>query len=245
MYDSDVTAAESLASKLGTRPEIVKNPNLLFTSRVEIIVEAASQSALRDAALAVMQNKKDIMIMSVGALLDEAIHDVLLDASREFGTRVIIPNGAIAGLDGIRAVRDGLESVTLSTTKHPRSLQGAPFFDNSEIIPEKITSRTVIFEGSAHDAVELFPANINVAAILSLSGVGKHDTMVRIIADPGTERNTHRIDAQGAFGKMSFEIENVPSPGNPKTSLLAVLSAVEALGRYCAKDAPDAASSLV
>ena len=233
MYDISGDASESLASGLHARPEITSNPNLLFTSRTDIIVESAAQSALRDAALAVIQNKKDLMIMSVGALLDESIHDVIFDASREFNSKIIIPNGAIAGLDGIRAVQDELESVTLSTTKHPDSLRGAPFFAQSETSPDMIDSPTVLFEGSALDAVSLFPANINVAAALSLSGIGGLDTLVRVIADPGTATNTHRIEAAGAFGKMSFEISNKPSPENPKTSRLAVLSAIYALGQYC------------
>lgn len=233
VYDVSVDASKTLVSKLNTKPEIVSNPNLLFTSRTDIIVESASQSALRDAALAIIQNRKDLMVMSVGALLDESIHDVIYDASREFGSKIIIPNGAIAGLDGIRAVRDELVSVTLSTTKHPKSLRGAPFFDRSEITVDGIDSPTVLFEGAAMDAVSLFPANINVAAALSLSGLGGRDTRVRIVADPDTSVNTHHIEAAGAFGKMSFTIENLPSPNNTKTSRLATLSAIDALARYC------------
>ena len=233
VYDVSTNASETLVSELNTGPQIVSNPNLLFTSRTDIIVESASQSALRDAALAIIQNKKDLMIMSVGALLDESIYDVIYDASREFGSKIIIPNGAIAGLDGIRAVRNELESVTLSTTKHPKSLRGAPFFEHSQIDIDAIVSPTVLFEGTAMDAVSLFPANINVAAALSLSGLGGHDTFVRIIADPETAVNTHKIDATGTFGKMSFIIENRPSPNNTKTSTLAILSAIDALGQYC------------
>ncbi len=234
IYDALPDASESLASKLKrSSPEMVPNPNLLFTSRVDVVVEAASQSALKDAALAVIQNRKDLMIMSVGALLDESIHEVIADASEEFGTKIMIPAGAIAGLDGIRAVRDEIRSVTLTTTKHPDSLRGAPFFERSNMAPGSITSKTVLFEGPAVDAVSLFPANTNVAAALSLSGIGGRRTVVRVVADPGTVRNTHLIEAEGSFGRMSLEIENVPSPGNPKTSRLAVLSAIDALRRYC------------
>jgi len=234
VYDASAGASDSLVSALkNSAVEITANPNLLFTSRVDIVVEAASQSALRDAALAVMQNRKDLMIMSVGALLDDAIRDVIVEASVEFGTRIIVPTGAIAGLDGIRAVQSELRSVTLTTTKHPDSLRGAPFFEGSGTSADDIDSPTVLFEGPAAEAVSLFPANVNVAAALSLSGIGGDSTAVRIVADPDATRNTHRIDASGAFGRMSFEIENKPSERNPKTSRLAALSAIDALGRYC------------
>lgn len=233
IFDVSFDAATSLADKLQSKPLIMSNSNLLFTSRVDIIVEAATQSALGDSALAIIQNKKDLMILSVGALLDESIRDVIFDASKEFQTRIIIPSGAIAGLDGIRAVRKELDSVSITTTKHPESLRGAPFFQNTSIKYDDITSSTVLFEGPAVDAVSLFPANINVAATLSLSGIGGNKTLVRIVADPNTTKNTHKIEAKGKFGAMSFEIENVPFFENPKTSWLAILSAIDALQKYC------------
>lgn len=234
IYDASSDAATSLKDCLESKPLIMSNPNLLFTSRVDIIVEAATQSALKDAALAVIQNKKDLMILSVGALLDESIHDVILEASKEFQTKILIPSGAIAGLDGIQAVRTQLNSVSITTTKHPHSLQNAPFFETSSISCDDITSPTVLFDGPAVNAVSLFPANVNVAAALSLSGIGGDRTIVRVVADPNTAKNTHKIEAKGSFGAMSFEIENVPSPDNPKTSWLAVLSAIDALRKYCA-----------
>ena len=94
----------------------------------------------------------------------------------------------------------------------------------------------MIFEGKAREAVSLFPANINVAALLSLSGIGSEKTLVRIVADPNTDKNTHHIEASGKFGKMTFTIENFPDPSNPKTSRLAILSAIETLRRYCSSD---------
>ena len=233
VYDKSPGAADALVSRLSAKPEIVENPHLLSSHPVNIVVEAASQDAVRDVGLSVLQNRRDLMIMSAGALLDESIYDVLSDACSDFGRTIFIPSGAIAGLDGIRSVRDEIESVSITTTKHPGSLKGAKFFDTSEIDPARITSPTVIFEGAASEAVRLFPANVNVAALLSLSGIGGRRTMVRIIADPDTGRNTHRIEASGGFGRMSFVIENVPDPDNPRTSRLAVLSAIETLRRYC------------
>ena len=163
-------------------------------------------------------------------------HDILFDACDHFKRTIYLPSGAIAGLDGIKSVKDELDSVYLTTTKHPRSLKGAKFFENSSLDIDSIESSTVIFEGMARDAVSLFPANVNVAALLSLSGIGSEKTMVRIVADPDTDKNTHHIEALGKFGKMEFTIENFPDPSNPKTSRLAILSAIETLRRYCSSD---------
>ena len=101
---------------------------------------------------------------------------------------------------------------------------------------ENIKQSTTIFEGTAQEAVQLFPANINVAALLSLAGLGSLNTKVRIVADPNTDKNTHEIVAQGKFGKFSIKVENMPSTNNPKTSRLAILSAIECLRAVCQDD---------
>jgi len=236
VYDGSKEASEILVEKLKNKPEIVENPHLLSSHPVNIVVEAASQDAVRDVGLSVLQNKRDFMIMSVGALLDESIYEILSDACRDFKKTIFLPSGAIAGLDGIKSVKDELESVSITTTKHPRSLKGATFFESSEIDLDSINSSTIIFEGSAKEAVSLFPSNINVAALLSLSGIGSEKTGVKIVADPNTDKNTHHIEAFGKFGKMTFTIENFPDPENPKTSMLAILSAIETLKKYCSDD---------
>ncbi|MDH3312149.1 MAG: aspartate dehydrogenase [Nitrosopumilus sp.] len=236
VYDVSKETAIELVSKLNTKPEIVENSHLLSSHSVNIIVEAASQDAVKDVGLSVLQNKRDLMIMSVGALLDEPVYDILSDACNHFKKTIYLPSGAIAGLDGIKSVKDELESVSITTTKHPRSLKGAKFFETSQIDLDVIDSPTTIFEGTAKEAVFLFPANINVAALLSLSGIGSEKTVVKIIADPNTDKNTHHIEAAGKFGKMIFTIENFPDPNNPKTSKLAILSAIETLRKYCSDD---------
>jgi aspartate dehydrogenase len=236
VYDNSKDAANILVSKLNTKPEIVENSHLLSSHPVDIVVEAASQDAVKDVGLSVLQNKRDLMIMSVGALLDESIYDILSDACSHFKKTIYLPSGAIAGLDGIKSIKHELESVSITTTKHPRSLKDAKFFETSQIDLDKINSPTVIFEGTAKEAVQLFPANINVAALLSLSGIGSEKTTVKIVADPNTDKNTHHIEAAGKFGKMTFTIENIPDANNPKTSRLAILSAIETLRKYCSDD---------
>jgi aspartate dehydrogenase len=236
VYDQSRESAESLVSKLKNKPEIVTNSHLLSSNPIDLVVEAASQDAVRDVALGVLQNRKDLMIMSVGALLDESVFEILSNACTDFKKTIYLPSGAIAGLDGLKSVKDELESVTLVTTKHPKSLKGAKFFETSDIDIDNVNSSTTIFEGIAKEAVGLFPANINVAALLSLVGLGSEKTQVRIIADPTTDKNTHQIQAEGTFGKMSFTIQNVPDPSNPKTSRLATLSAIEKLRTICSDD---------
>jgi len=236
VYDDSKDASTSLVEKLKNKPIIVENSHLLSSNPIDIIVEAASQDAVKDAALSVLQNKCDLMIMSVGALLDESIYDILSDACKDFKKTIYLPSGAIAGLDGIKSIKDELESLSITTTKHPRSLKGAKFFENSKINLDKINFITTIFEGTAKEAVSLFPANINVAALLSLTGIGSEKTNVKIVADPNTDKNTHHIVAVGTFGKMTFTIENFPDVNNPKTSRLAILSAIETLRKYCSND---------
>jgi len=235
VYDKDMTRSQTLVSKLQSCPEIVDNSHLLSSQPVDLVVEAASQDAARDVALSVLQNRKDLMMMSAGALMDESVLEVISDACRDFHRTVYLPSGAIAGLDGLRAVRDDIRAVSLTTTKHPRSLRGARFFETSEISLDSIERPTTIFEGTAKQAASLFPANINVAALLSLATIGGEKTLVRVVADPSTDRNTHSVVAEGTFGKMTLEIQNVPDPANPKTSKLATLSAIERLRQICSE----------
>jgi aspartate dehydrogenase len=157
----------------------------------------------------------------------------LLDIASQNGSHIYVPTGAIAGIDAIRSVKHLLDSVVLTTTKNPIALAGAPFFNLTKINVYGITEKTVIYEGNAADAVKKFPANINVAAILSLAGIGVERTKVKIIADPYTDVNQHEITANGKFGEMTVIVRNKPSPNNPKTSFLAVLSAIECLRSIC------------
>jgi len=236
VFDFSKEASKKLVTQLKNKPEITENVGLLAAAPLDLIVEAASQDAVRDNALTILQNKKDLMIMSVGALLDESILDIILEGCQDFKKSIYLPSGAILGLDGIRAVKDELELVTLVTTKNPKALKGAKFFETSDIDLDKITKTITIYDGMAREAVRLFPANINVAALLSLAGLGSEKTKVRIIADPNTDKNTHEIIAQGKFGKFSIKVENVPSESNPKTSKLAILSAIECLRAICKLD---------
>jgi len=236
VYDIDRSKADSLVSKLKKKPEVVANSHLLSSNPIDLVVEAASQDAVRKDAVSILQNKKDLMIMSAGALLDESVFEVISDACKDFGKIVYLPTGAIAGLDALKAAKDELESVVLVTTKNPTSLKGAPFFDSSDIDPDKISKPSTLFDGAAKEAVSLFPQPVNVVALLSLVGLGSKKTSVRIVADPNTNKNTHQINANGKFANPPSPLSPLPYSTNPKTSRLATLSAIELVRQICTKE---------
>lgn len=195
---------------------------------VDLVVEAASQAAVREYAIEVLRADCDLVTVSVGALADRTLRKRVIGAAEETNQTVFVPSGAIAGLDAIKAAQSGgLESVSLTTTKHPDGLIGAPYLEDIDV--HEYTEPTVVFEGSAAEAAEGFPSNINVAMALSLAGIGPERTTVRIIADPNEQNNVHRIAATGAMGEIETTVRNNPSPSNPKTSYLAILSAIESL----------------
>lgn len=233
LFDAAEGNLQNLKSKLHSSPEAHSDFGRFLASGADIVVEAASQDAVRAFGRATLEAGKDMMIMSVGAVADGGFLAELLQAAAKKGCRIYVPTGAIAGIDAIRSVRNLLDSVTLTTTKNPKALAGAPFFETSRIRLDDIAKSTVVYEGAAAEAVRAFPANVNVAAVLSLAGIGVDRTKVRIVADPRATTNRHEIVAAGSFGEIRIMVDNVPSPGNPKTSFLAVLSAIECLRSIC------------
>lgn len=194
---------------------------------VDLIVECAVADVVPDVVQAAMKYQADCLILSVGGLME---HPDLYAQAQVCNTHVRVPAGATSGLDGIRAAMEaGLHSVTITTRKPPRGLVGAPYFDEHNIDVEHLMEPTVVFEGNAREAVRAFPQSVNVAASLSLAGIGPDETMVRVIADPTVTNNIHEIVAEGAFGKLHTITENLPSPRNAKSSYLASLSAVAEL----------------
>ncbi len=224
--DSYGPAARKLAKKLD-----VKVPSLSLGALLEKsdwVVEAASPDAVPELLKLCLAKKKNVLVMSSGGLLQCAR---LLKQAEKVGVRVLVPSGAIAGLDAIKAACLGkIEFVQITTRKSPLSLAGAPYFKEKKMDIANLKSETTVFEGNAAEAVLGFPANVNVAATLALvSGMGPLKTRVKIIADPGATRNIHQIVVRGSSGTIATIVENVPSEVNPKTSALAVLAACAAL----------------
>jgi aspartate dehydrogenase len=231
VYDRIKEKSNILCGKLVRKPKIAESfEELIACEDVDLVVEAASQEAVRAYALRVLRAGKDLMIMSVGALVDSELVEEVRRCAMENRKRVYIPSGAMAGLDGAKAAVIGkVDSVTLTTRKPPEGLKDAPYVKEKKMHLEKLKSPKLIYEGPASEACKLFPANVNVAAALGLASVGVEKTKVQIIADPSIKRNIHEVKVKGEFGELKTRVENVPLIDNPKTSQLAALSAIATL----------------
>ncbi len=229
LYDIDTQKAYNLASKLNNTKLAVLNLDNLI-NKVSLVIEATKPDAVFAIAKKTLSSGADIMIMSVGGVLENFRELELL--AQEKDSFVYIPSGAICGIDGLRAVKNcKINKVTLTTKKPVRAFLGVSYILKRKINLEKITEDTIVFEGSAAMAVRAFPQNINVAATLSLAGLGEDKTCVRIVASPRITRNIHEVEIDSEAGKITCRSENVIHPDNPKTSFLAVLSAVAVLRR--------------
>ncbi len=228
IYDRSTERCDELLKSLSGKPDISTLDELI--TRADLVVECASQAAVRESGLDVLKKGKDLMVLSVGALVDSDLLSSFLKAAEVHNCKIYIPSGAIAGIDGLKSASiASVNQVTLTTTKNPQGLKGAPFVLENNIDLDSFHEKTLIFEGSADAASAAFPANVNVAASLSLAGIGAKKTKVRVFADPQALRNIHEVVVEGAFGRFACTVENIPSPDNPKTSFLAALSAIATL----------------
>jgi aspartate dehydrogenase len=192
----------------------------------DLVVEASTQAHLAEIAPRALAAGRQLVVLSCGGLLER---DDWVRLAAANGGRIFVPSAAIAGLDGVKGARVGtITSVTMETRKPPRGLEGAPWIAQRRIDLGAITAETLIFEGSAREACQAFPANVNVVAALSLAGVGPERTRIKIFAVPGLDRNQHRVRVEGEFGQLSVEIANVPSE-NPRTGKLSYLSTIALL----------------
>lgn len=195
--------------------------------RCELIVECLPASAVPALMQAAVDKKRDVVLISSAALL---LFPEILDQKPTNSGRIIVPSGAIAGLDGVQALaQSGIISSRIASTKKPAGYAGAPFIQKQSIDLSLIKKRTNLFTGNALEAARAFPANVNVAASLSLCGAGPVQTQVEIWADPEATGNTHEIWAEGKNSKIYTKVENMPDPENPKTSMLAAQSILSVL----------------
>jgi aspartate dehydrogenase len=194
-----------------------------------LIIESASITAAKAYTKSILNRGKDMMIMSIGVFSDPVFYETTMEIMEKKGNRVYLPTGAIGGSDILRTIRNLITEITLITTKSPKSLKGAPFFQESGVNVDAFDEKTVIFEGDALEAVKQFPSNVNVSALVSLAGVGFKKTKVMVCVDPFLERNQHEVIVKWKFGEVTINVKNDPSPDNPRTSYLAILSAIECL----------------
>lgn len=195
--------------------------------QIDLVVECVSPSFVSNNAIGILESGISMLILSSGALIDKTFYKKVHHACDLKDVQVYIPSGAVGGIDTIKAVKTLLKTVTIVTTKSPKALFGAPGFKEYEnsIIKEKFT----VFEGSAIEAVKLFPSNLNVSATISMAGIGPERTRVKVIADPNLSDNIHEIYVTSEAGDFMFKFQNKPHRTNKKTSFLAILAAIETL----------------
>ena len=220
---NEKTAREFLAT-LKNPPPYLDLAQLISTS--DLVIEAAGGKIVAELADKVFAAGKDLMVISVGALLD---HPDVIERARRSGRRLFIPSGAIAGLDGIKSASVGaIDHVTITTRKPPAGLEGAPYLTERNISLSGLMEEREVFSGTAREGCRGFPANVNVTAAVSLAGIGPDRTRLRIVAVPGLQRNCHDVEAEGEFGRLHIHVENVPSE-NPRTGKLTALSIIRSI----------------
>jgi aspartate dehydrogenase len=198
-----------------------------FPSHADLAIECAPASALERICRPMLEAGKRVMVLSAGALLK---HTDLMELAKAHGGQIIVPTGALLGLDAVRAAAEGrVDSIAIESRKPPRGLEGAPYLVKHGIDVSGLTAPLRVFEGNAFDAAAGFPANVNVAAALALAGIGPAETRVEIWADPGIDRNTHTIRVEAEAARFTMTIENVPSAENPRTGQITALSMLACL----------------
>jgi aspartate dehydrogenase len=223
-------SAANIANHRGWLDKLSKQPAALpieaLADAADIVVECAPSRLVRAIVAPVVSRGKTAVVLSVGALLE---NEDLITLAREKGGQIVVPTGALIGLDAMTAAAVGtIHSVQMVTRKPLKGLEGAPYLVEHKIDIADIKTPLRIFDGTAREAAKGFPANLNVAVALSLAGIGADRTRVEIWADPTVTRNTHRIEVDSDSARFSMTIENIPSE-NPKTGLITALSVIACL----------------
>lgn len=193
----------------------------------EIVVECCPAALLAEIAEPALKAGRKLVVSSVGALMGLP-H--LVDLAAEHGGQIMVPTGALIGLDAVTAAAEGtIHSVRMVTRKPVKGLLGAPYLTEHGIDLSRITEPTRVFQGTAREAARGFPANLNVAVALGLAGIGPERTMLEIWADPGLDRNTHEIEVEADSARFSMRIAGIPTAENPRTGRITALSVLALL----------------
>lgn len=228
LSDQDHARARKLQHQLRPKPAIIPTEKLI--SLCDLVIEAASAETAYEVAKKALSQGKDIMVMSAGGILGKERE--VMKLAKTHRCCLYLPSGGVVGIDGLKAAHIGkIHRVTLTTRKPPQGFEGSPYVVKHNIDLKNLKQEKVLFEGNATAAVKGFPKNINVSATISLAGIGAKRTKVRIIATPHMLVNVHEIYVVGDAGSFYTRTENFPSEQNPKTSRLAILSAVATLER--------------
>jgi aspartate dehydrogenase len=223
----DTARAEGRMAGFARPVPVLPFPEL--AARADLVIECLPAAHFAELAQSVLSQGKTLLPLSVGALL---ARPELIDLAEKKGGTIVVPTGALLGLDAVRACAEGpVESVTLVTRKPPKGLAGAPYLVENGISVEGLTEPKLVFEGSARDAARGFPANVNVGAALSLAGIGPDKTTLQIWADPTVTRNTHTVKVEAEAARLTMTIEGVPTEENPRTGKITSLSVLATLRR--------------
>jgi len=228
LFDTIQSKCRQLASRIPKAH--IKDDSMELIEQSDLVIEAASHEAVEHFGPIVLGKGKDLMVLSIGAFNDDALFIKLKELTKVHSSHLYLPSGAIAGIDGLKSANvANLDKVELKTIKSIPSLEGAEYIHRKGINLYELKEAEVIYEGSAREAVKQFPKNVNVAAAVSLAGIGFDKTSVKIIADPGATRNHHYLTVSGRFGSFTVKLKNFPAISNPKTSYLAGLSGIATL----------------
>jgi len=202
----------------------------LLAARPDVVLEAASHEAVHEHLVPMLEAGVGVVVLSAGALAEDALRAAAEQAARRSGARLYVPSGGIGGLDALRAACEGgVDEVSIQVAKPPAAWKGIAYVVSRGFALEALKGPLTLFEGPAREGVPHFPQNVNIAAVLALAGIGMDRTRLKVVADPALTLNTHTIRVAGRTGRFTVVLENVPSPDNPKTSWLACYSALATL----------------
>jgi aspartate dehydrogenase len=202
----------------------------LLALRPAVVVEAASHDAVREHVVPMLESGVGVVVLSAGALADDQLRRSAEDAAQRSRRDAVCPVGRHRGLDALKAACvAGVDGRASRSPSRPKAWKGIPYVEALGIDLDGLTEARTLFEGPAREGVPDFPQNVNIAAVLSLAGIGFDRTRLKVVADPSLTHNTHTIEVSGKTGRFRVVLENVPSPDNPKTAWLACYSALAAL----------------
>jgi aspartate dehydrogenase len=226
---ANLDPARIFLADLGLDLLLSSDPEEFFEAGTNLIVEAAGQEAVRLYGSEALMTRRDLLVCATGAFIDENLFEGLAALASQYGRRLIIPSGAIGGIDALTsAALAGLDEVSITTRKPPAAWVGTAA-EEMVNLSEINTEPVCVFKGSAREAARLFPQNVNVAATLACAGIGLDRTLARIFADPTITRNLHEIHFNGKSGSFSIEVSGNPSPDNPRTSALTAYSVIKTI----------------
>ena len=228
---SERSKGRDLAAQYGI-PYLLDRAALLSASP-DVVVEAASHDAVREHAAPLLEAGVSLIVLSGGALHDDALRGRLERLAAQRKALLYVPSGGIGGLDALKAVvAAGCDEVEIAVTKPPAAWKNIPYVERLGVDLDRLPAAKILFEGTAREGVPHFPQNVNIAAVLSMAGIGFDRTRLKVVADPALKLNTHYITVRGRTGTISLKFESVPFPDNPKTAMLACYSALAALKEF-------------